>query len=176
MFDQSLFHSNPVRRPVTTRPLDRIDRQIVRLLQKDARLSNKELAAAVSLAPSSCHARVARLVDEGVLRGFHGDVDPHSLGVHLQAMVSVQLAGNPRTRLRSFLKHARTLKEVIAVYHIAGRNDLLLHIAVRDVQHMRSVVMDGLSSRAEVAQVESALIYEHERGAGIPDLIDPEGD
>lgn len=157
-----------------TDDLDRIDRRIVALLQKDARLSNKELASAVNLAASSCHARVRRLVESGVIRGFRTDVDPHALGVHLQAMVSVQLAGNPRSRLKSFLRHARGLEEVIAVYHVAGRNDLLLHIAVRDVEHMRTVVMEKLSSRPEVSQIESALIYEHERAAGLPDLLPAE--
>jgi len=154
-----------------SRPLDRIDRRIIELLQEDARLSNKELAAAVGLAPSSCHTRVQRLISEDVVRGFRTDIDPHALGVHLQSMVSVQLAGNPRSRLSAFLEHVRKLKEVIAVYHTAGRNDLLLHVVVRDVEHMRSVVMDALSSREEVAQIESALIYEHERSQGLPDLL-----
>lgn len=154
-----------------SRTLDRIDRRIIELLQEDARLSNKELAAAVGLAPSSCHTRVQRLIAERVIRGFRTDVDPHALGVHLQSMVSVQLAGNPRSRLASFLEHVRTLKEVIAVYHTAGRNDMLLHVAVRDVEHMRTVVMDALSSREEVSQIESALIYEHERSPGMPDLL-----
>ncbi len=64
-----------------THPLDRIDHQILGHLQKDARMSNKELAARIRLAPSTCLGRVQRLVEEGVIRGFHADVDPAAVGV-----------------------------------------------------------------------------------------------
>jgi DNA-binding Lrp family transcriptional regulator len=77
-------------------PLDRIDRALVRALQKDARLSNKELAAQVGLAPSSCLERVRRLRRTGVLRGFHADVAPEALGVGLQALIAVQLRQHSR--------------------------------------------------------------------------------
>lgn len=152
--------------------LDRIDRRIVALLQKDARRSNKELAVAVGLAPSSCHGRVQRLLARGVLRGFHAEVDPHALGVHLQAVVAVQLTGNPKERIASFLDHARSREEVVEIFHVAGKNDLLLHVAVRDVDHMRRLIMEEFSARPEVAQIESAIVYAHERVPGLPDLLD----
>ena len=133
-------------------------------------MSNKELAAAVGLAPSSCHGRVARLVETGVLRGFHAEVDPHALGIHLQSIVAVRLTGNPKERLASFLAHVREQEEVVDIFHVAGRNDLLLHVAVRDVEHMRRLVMEQLSARPEVAQIESAIVYAHERVPGLPDL------
>lgn len=152
--------------------LDRIDRHILALLQKDARMSNRELAATVGLAASSCHGRVQRLLESGVLRGFHAEVDPHALGIHLQSVVAVQLTGNPKERIASFLTHARALEEVVEIFHVAGKNDLLLHVAVRDVDHLRRLVMEELSARPEVAQIESVIVYAHERGPGFPDLVD----
>ena len=64
--------------------MDRIDFGIISELQNNARLSNKELAARVKLAPSSCLERTRRLTADGVLRGFHAEVDPAALGVGLQ--------------------------------------------------------------------------------------------
>lgn len=151
--------------------LDRIDRAILTQLQKDARISNKELAAAVGLAPSSCHGRVRRLVEQGALRGFHADVAPRARGVGLQALVSVQLSGNPQTRLASFLDHALAQEEVVEAFQTSGANDLLLLIAVRDVEHMRHLVMDVLASRDEVAHLESVVVYGHHRTEGLPDLV-----
>lgn len=153
--------------------LDRIDRRLLALLQKKARMTNKELAAQVGLAPSSCHSRVQRLIETGVVRGFHADVDPRALGIGLQAIVAVQLTGNPRARSESYVREIRSLPEVVNVYHVAGRNDLLLHVAVRDVEHMHELVMDKLSSRPEVNQLESTLIYEHTNAPQLPDLVDP---
>ena len=68
------------------RALDRIDFDILAALQNDGRLSNKELAAKVGLAPSSCLERVRALRESGVLRGFRAEVDPEALGIHLQAI------------------------------------------------------------------------------------------
>ena len=73
------------------KPLDRTDFQIVRLLRNNARLSNKELAAKVGLAPSTCLVRTRLLQQEGVITGFRAEVDAAKLGVGLQAMIAVRL-------------------------------------------------------------------------------------
>ena len=80
--------------------MDGIDFGILHELQNNARLSNKELAAKVKLAPSSCLERTRRLSAQGVLRGFHADVDPAALGVGLQAMIHVRLARHSRNHVR----------------------------------------------------------------------------
>ena len=79
--------------------LDRIDRQILAALQNNARLSNKELAAVIGLAPSSCLERVRKLEESEVLRGYHADVAPAALGVKLQAMVAVRMREHSRDGL-----------------------------------------------------------------------------
>lgn len=143
--------------------LDRTDHAILALLQKDARLSNKELAARVGLAPSSCHERVRRLVQAGVIAGFHADVDPRALGITLQALVAVRLARHSRVPFDAFREHVLALPEAVSVFHIAGANDFLVHVAVRDSDHLRELILDALTSRPEVLHVETALIYEHAR-------------
>ena len=76
--------------------MDRIDASIILHLQQNARLSNKELASAVGLSPSACLERVRRLQREGVLSGFHAEVNPAELGIGLQAFVSVRLQQHSR--------------------------------------------------------------------------------
>ena len=74
-----------------SRPLDQIDVAILVALQNDARLSNKELAARVGLAPSSCLERVRRLDRDGVIRGYHARLHPPAVGMGLEAMISIRL-------------------------------------------------------------------------------------
>jgi DNA-binding Lrp family transcriptional regulator len=78
--------------------LDRIDFGILRLLQNDASLSNKEVAAAIGLAPSRAHERLKRLRQEGILRGFHADVAPKALGVSTQLSPSQRILGSMHQR------------------------------------------------------------------------------
>lgn len=152
-----------IRGSVPEGPLDRIDRALVAALQENARLSNKELAARVRLAESSCHERVKRLVQRGVLRGFHADVDPRAIGASLQALVAVRLARHTSAAVATFRRAMLELPEAMAVFHVAGANDFLVHVAVADSDALRDLILRAFTGRAEVAHVETALIYEHAR-------------
>jgi DNA-binding Lrp family transcriptional regulator len=152
-------------------PLDAIDRRLLLLLQEDGRRSNKELAGLVGLAPSSCHARLERLFREGHLCGVHAEVRARSLGVGLETLVQVRLADHGEKHGRPVIEFLRGLPEVLDLYLVAGQVDLVVHVAVRDTDHLRAVVFDRIGARPEVADVNTALIYEHHRAAGYPDLL-----
>ena len=150
------------------RPIDRIDAVILDALQNNGRSSNKELAAQAGIAPSTCLERVRRLVDEKILVGFHAEVAPKAMGVGLMAMIAVRLTEHNRELVDAFRDHVVTLEEVVAVYHMAGVNDFLLHIAVRDADHLRDLALTAFTTRAEVAHIETALIFEHVGSRPIP--------
>ncbi len=150
------------------RTLDRIDFAILEALQNNARLSNKELAAKVGLAPSSCLERVRRLVRDGRLRGFHADVPPDALGIGLQAMIAVRMRVHARESFDMFRAHVSALPEAVAVYQLAGKDDFMVHVAVRDTDHLRELVMDQFAARSEVEHMETALIFHHHRSAALP--------
>ena len=146
------------------RALDRIDRAICEALANDARLSNKELAGRVGLAPSSCLERTRRLIEDGVLRAFRAEVDPAALGFGLEAMVAIRLRQHTRVDFESFRAYALQLPEAIAVYHMSGANDFLIHVMARDAHHLRDMAIDYFTTRPEVGHIETALIFEHRRG------------
>lgn len=146
--------------------IDAIDLAIVRALQQEARLTNKELAHRVALAPSSCLERVRRLRAAGVLRGFHADVDPAALGIGMQALVFVRLARHARKHVQAFRRHALGLPETLALYHVAGQHDFLVHVGVRDADHLRDLALDAFTTRREVARMETHLIFEHVASPG----------
>jgi DNA-binding Lrp family transcriptional regulator len=153
--------SNSLRPERETRPLDRIDREIVAALSNNARLSNKELAARVGLAPSSCLERFRRLVRDGVLRGFHADVDPQAIGLLIEALVSVQLKQHTRRAFERFRDYLRTLPEVADAYHVAGSTDFLVHVRAPTTDHLRDFLLDAFTTRPEVGRIETSLVFEH---------------
>lgn len=140
--------------------LDRIDFAILDALQNNGRLSNKELAARVHLSPSSCWERVRQLREEGVVVGFHAELDPKALGIGLQAMIGVRLKRHTREAVESFRAHALDIEEVIAVYHVTGNKDFLVQVAVRDAEHLRDLALEAFTTRPEVANLETSLIFE----------------
>ncbi len=152
--------------------LDRTDCDMIAALQKNGRLSNKELAARVGIAPSTCVVRLRRLVEGGALRGFHAEVDAHSLGVGLQAVVAVRLQQHSKEIVESFRAHALRQPEVVALYHMAGADDFLIHVAVRDPEHLREMAMTAFTTRKEVAHLQTSLIFEHVDSHRMPTYVD----
>ena len=150
---------------VRSADLDAIDRRILSLLHGDARMTNNALAETVGIAPSTCHGRVRRMVDLGVIRGFYTDIDPVAVGLPLQAMISVNLQSNARGKIRSFIQQMRERRQVMDVYFLAGADDFILHVAARDTEDLRSFVVENLNADSDVAGTQTSLIFEHLRGA-----------
>ena len=151
--------------PKEIRPveLDTTDRELLRLLQGDARMTNNELAHRVGIAPSTCHGRVRRLIDTGVIRGFFADVDPAAVGRPLRAMVAVSLQSDARGQIRRFVGEIAAHDEVIDVFFLAGTDDYLLHVATADTETLRQFV-EMLNGRREVAGTTTSLVFDHRRG------------
>jgi DNA-binding Lrp family transcriptional regulator len=143
--------------------LDRIDQALVEALQNDARVSNKDLAGLVGLAPSTCLERVRALRARGILRGFHADVDLDALGRGLEAVIAVRIRPHSRAYVDSFRDAAFAMPEVIELFHVTGADDFLLHVGVADTDALRDFVLDRLTVRPEVGHVESRVVYAHAR-------------
>jgi DNA-binding Lrp family transcriptional regulator len=156
------------------RTLDRIDHDILGLLQNNARLTNKELAAAVGLSPSSCLARVQRLIRDEVIRGFHAKVDPRALGIGLEALVFVRLARHTREVVTAAWDELEAMPEVRDIFYVAGSHDLVVHVVAKDVEHLRTLVADRFGGET-VSHIETALIFQHRRRPRLPDLTLGEG-
>jgi DNA-binding Lrp family transcriptional regulator len=155
--------------------LDRIDYEILALLQNNARISNKEIAKKVGLAASTCLVRIRMLQSSGVVTGFHAEIDPGSLGVGIQAMIAVRLLRHFKPDVDAFRSHALSLPEVVQLYHVAGPIDFLAHVWAQNSDHLRDLAMTArdlamtaFTSRKEVAHIETELIFEHIRSAEVP--------
>lgn len=153
--------------------LDRIDIELIKLLRKHARLSNKDLAEAVGVAPSTALERIRRLRETGVIQGFHAELDPQALGIGLQAMVAVRLERHSRDMVDAFHAHLLGLAEVLAFYHVAGVDDFLVHVAVRDSAHLRGFLLSAFTQRQEVGHIQTHLIFEFQRNPDVPVYLRP---
>ncbi len=155
--------------------LDRTDFALLEALQENAGLSNKELARRVDLAPSSCLQRVRRLRGAGLLRGAHADVAPAAMGIRIQALIEVRFAQHHESQTTAFRDRLLARPEVLALYHVSGPTDFIVHVAVRDVAHLRDLGADVFTNQKIVAHVETSLIFEHFRSAVLPNYAGESG-
>jgi DNA-binding Lrp family transcriptional regulator len=143
--------------------LDELDAAILRELQVDARRTNRDVAAAVGVAPTTALDRTRGLQRRGVIRGARLDIDLARIGRPVQAMISVRIRPPKREVIEAFRDWAARLPETIGVFVVSGNDDFLLHVAVADNEGLYAFVIDRLTQRPEVADVRTSVVYEHIR-------------
>jgi DNA-binding Lrp family transcriptional regulator len=141
--------------------LGELDAAILRELQNDARRTNRAIADAVHVAPSTSLERIRALRDRGVIRGYHAEVDLASIGREVQAMIAVRIRPPSRANIEGFRDWAHRLPETISVFVVSGGEDFLLHVAVEDTDGLYAFVIDRLTERPEVADVRTSVVYHH---------------
>ena len=140
--------------------IDETDRRILEVLRADARTSIRELAAQLHLSRASAYARVKRMQDTGVIRGFTTRVDPTALGLGLPAYVHVRVKQNS---WRRFQERVLALPEAVHVALVAGDFDVTMLVRCRDADHLRSLVLEQIQAMPEVLSTQTVLVFEEAR-------------
>ncbi len=137
--------------------LDQIDRHILRELQADGRMTNVELAQRVRLSPPPCLRRVRALEEAGVIRGYHADLAPTTLGYNIMVFAQVGLSSQADTDLRAFTELANTWPQVRECHMLAGETDFLLKVVAEDWEAYETFLTRQLTTAPNVSHVKSAL-------------------
>ena len=137
--------------------LDEIDRQLLQELQAEGRVTNVELARRVGLTAPPCLRRVRALEDEGVIRGYHADLEPSKLGFAIVVFAMVSLKSQADTALREFEEAMQDLPEVREVHMLNGEIDFILKIVSRDLQSFQEFLTSKLTPAPNVASVKTSL-------------------
>jgi DNA-binding Lrp family transcriptional regulator len=152
-----------VRHRIVFVELDALDRALLRELQNDARQTNRDLAAKTGVSPSTSLERVRLLRERGMITGYHAVLDLDTAGRPVQALISVRIRPPARAVIEGFREWAARLPEVIGLFVTSGAHDFLIHIAVPDVDSVYAFVIDRLTERREVVDVQTTMVYEHVR-------------
>lgn len=138
--------------------MDVIDQQIVEILQIEGRITNSELAKRVGLSAGPCLERVKKLEKNGVIIGYHAQVNPEKIGIGMFSFVEVTLARHKHDAVVSFVSTIKSIPEIINCYHITGRADYLLEIATKDIADYEKFVIDVLSTLPGVQHLETMVV------------------
>lgn len=136
-----------------------LDRSILETLQRRADISNKELANLNGLAESSMLNRVNKLKEKGIITSYRVVINPKAIGYMVQALVMINLNQHQVQSISSFEEQVSRIPEVKSGYHITGRYDYVLHIVLRDIDHMGTLIKDTLSKIPGLERQETFLIF-----------------
>lgn len=142
------------------KPLDRIDRKILDLLQRDGRISITELAEQVGLSATPCAERVRRLERTGVITGYHARVSPQAVGRNLLVFLEIKLSAISDEVFEKIKNELRRIPDVMECHLVSGDFDYLIKARIPDMQDYRALLGEILHRLPASAQSRSYVVME----------------
>jgi Lrp/AsnC family transcriptional regulator, leucine-responsive regulatory protein len=140
--------------------LDKIDLQILKQLQIDARMPIVELAKRINLSPTPCTLRIRRLEEAGIISGYHARLNHAALGFGLMVFVTVKLRATDEQSLEKFHKAVKPIKQIYECHMVGGGFDYLIKIKVRDMAEYREILGGALGALPMVESTHSYFVME----------------
>lgn len=139
--------------------LDRYDQHILEVLQEDGRINNQDLADRIGLSPSPCLRRVRALEESGLIEGYRAMLNAKKLGLSLMALIHISMDKHTPERFANFESEVTVLPEVLECLLITGQDaDYQLKVAVRDMDHYQSLLLNRLTRIEGVTGVHSSFV------------------
>ena len=141
------------------RKMDEKDRQIIRALQRDGRMSNQDLAASVNLSPSPCLRRLRNLEKAGVIQGYAARVDAKAYGLPVAAFVRVRLERHDGDAVQAFEREVMRMDEVLECHVMTGQTDYQLRVAVESLEAYENFIRNRLHRLGGIGSIDTSFAY-----------------
>jgi Lrp/AsnC family leucine-responsive transcriptional regulator len=140
--------------------LDKIDHQLIILLQEDSSRTIKQLAAELHLTNTPVYERIKRLEKTGVIEGYRAEINAAQVGKELMVFSHVSLKEHSKEYLLNFERKIAGLTEVIECYHVSGEHDYLLKVLVDNMKGYREFLTEKLAKIKNIGNVHSSFVVE----------------
>lgn len=153
--------------------IDKYDRKLLNLLQRNSNLPRLDVAGKVGLSDSQVARRRQALEERGLIRGYRAELDARKLGFTVMAFIHVKLHNHSKGNSKRFADMVARSPGVMEAHAVTGDFDYLLKIAVRDLNGLQRVISDTLLAHAAVDRVKSEIVLETLRDDAMLDLAGP---
>ncbi|GAA3925058.1 Lrp/AsnC family transcriptional regulator [Microbacterium soli] len=150
-----------------TTGVDTLDLRILAALTAQPDAPVKQIAAGLGIPASTCAFRLRSLRSRGVVTGPKVVIDAAALGATVQAVIRVRLANHNKSGVDALFDALVATQGVLQVFHIAGADDFLVHVAVPDATALRDIVLEQITVHEVVRATETQLVFERRDGAGV---------
>ena len=140
-----------------TEALDKIDYQILRLLQENSNITNLSLSKKIGLSPAPTLERVKKLEKNGIIKSYHAEVDPLALGLTVKTFILVNIGWHKEHASENFLAKVNEIDEVAECNIITGDGDFLLKVICKDLQAYQNLLFNVLSQIPEVERLKTLM-------------------
>ena len=139
--------------------MDGKDRQIIRALQSDGRMTNQDLAEAVNLSPSPCLRRLRILEESGAIHGFHADVDAKAYGLPITVFVRIRLERHNEEDVQRFERQVMAIDEVLECHVLTGASDYQLRVVAADLDAYEDFIRNRIHRIGGIASIDTSFVF-----------------
>ena len=137
--------------------LDKIDKKILIILQRNAKITNSKLSKEIGLSPAPTLERVRKLESNGIISGYHAKLDKSKLGLGVSTFVMVSLKVHNKRNLLSFLDKIKDLDNIVECHHITGSADFILKVVAENIESYQDLMLEKINE-IEVADSFQSLV------------------
>lgn len=138
--------------------IDHLDKQILEILQQNAKITNAQLSKEINLSPAPTLERVKKLEQAGYIKSYHARLDAQKLGLGVATFVSVKLKNHNKESNENFMNKIRAIDEVVECHYITGSSDYILKVVSQDIESYQSLIMNKISEITEVDNMQTMVI------------------
>ncbi len=138
--------------------LDKIDLNILKIMQENGRITNLQLSQHIGLSPAPTLERVRKLENSGYIKSYHALVDEEKLGLGIKTFIQVSLDFHQSNTIQTFLEEIKAIKEITECHHVTGQCDFVLKAYVKDIKTYEQLIMNKISKISVVKNFQTMII------------------
>ena len=138
--------------------IDSIDRKILNILQKNAKITNAKLSKEIGLSPAPTLERVRKLEISGIISGYHAKLDNSKIGLNVSTYVMVSLKSHNKKNLDLFIDKIKNVENIVECHHITGSGDFILKVVAKDIESYQKLMLEKVSEIESTDSLQSMVI------------------
>lgn len=143
--------------------MDVIDMRILEILQNDAKLTTKEIAAQLSLTPTPVYERIKKMERSGVIKQYVALLDPEKLNKAFTVFVGITIKEHGKASREDFLNSISSLDDILELYHVSGTYDFMAKVRFGNVKEYKNFLIDKIASITNISDIHSQIVLEELR-------------
>lgn len=151
--------------------LDKIDLGILDLLQRDSRITIKEIASHLNLSTTPVFERIKRLEKKGIIERYVAILNPGLLGKKLTAFIHISIKDHTQLAVEAFVSRVISFDEVMECHHVSGDSDFLLQVLLEDIEKYNQFVLEKLSIVPNIGKLESRFSLSERKKTNIVSVL-----
>lgn len=140
--------------------MDSVDIKILEFLQKDAKLSAKEMAAKLNLTPTPIYERIKKLENQGIIKAYVALLEPSKVNKGLTVFLNITIKEHHMDYRKAFIDDMKRLTDITELYHTSGLYDFLAKVRFSNIQDYKNFLINDLTSIKNIGNIDSQIVLD----------------